>query len=367
MRIFLAGTSLLPGYGGPAYSVARLATALAQAGAEVGLWTADQSVASVPLMPSHARVRRLTGGAAEALRAFGAVAVLHDNGIWLRHNHRLAVLSQEHGIPRVVSPRGMLEPWAAAHKRLKKTAAWWLYQRRDLTHARLFHTTAVREAGHLERLELGVPVSVIPNGVDLPVIASPTQCAAPASRQDAARVALFLGRIYPVKGLPMLVEAWARVRPAGWHLQIAGPDEAGHRAAVERLVAGVGLGEVVDFLGLVEGAAKSATFAKAELLVLPSHSESFGMVVAEALAHGLPVLTTTAAPWPGLTERGCGWSVSPSVDGIVQGLREATRQPPATLRAMGTRGRAWMAADFGWPSVASRFLSLYEQALARAV
>jgi glycosyltransferase involved in cell wall biosynthesis len=172
--------------------------------------------------------------------------------------------------------------------------------------------------------------------------------------------ALFLGRIYPVKGLPMLIEAWARVRPDGWSLQIAGPDEAGHRAEVEQAVCAAGLAEVISFLGPLEDEAKRSVLLAANLFVLPTHSESFGMAIAEALAHGLPVLTTTGAPWPMLPGHGCGWRVEPTVDGICEGLRQATSLDPGTLQAMGGKGRELVAAEFGWQRVAKQFLLVYE-------
>src|ERR1700693_2966750 len=141
--------SLLPDYGGPAFSVSRLATALAEAGAKVGLWASDQSAAITPLVPAGSSVQRIIGTEAEALVRFGETDILHDNGIWLPHNHRLAVLSEKRGIPRVVSTRGMLEPWALRHKWLRKRLAWALYQRRDLTHAQVHHTTAQSESRNL--------------------------------------------------------------------------------------------------------------------------------------------------------------------------------------------------------------------------
>jgi glycosyltransferase involved in cell wall biosynthesis len=360
VNIFLAGTSLLPGYGGPAYSVARLATALADVGARVGLWAADQSAASTPLLSDRGNVRPMIGKASDALAELGAVDVLHDNGIWLPHNHQLAVLAAQRGIPRIVSTRGMLEPWAFRHKRLKKWLAWQLYQRRDLQRTRLLHTTAAQEASNLKSFGLGVPVCTIPNGVDIPDI-EPRQAAARQARDVGQRTALFLGRIYPVKGLPMLIEAWAQIRPRSWRLQIAGPDEAGHRAKVERAVSIAGLNDTVSFIGSVEGEIKSSTYFNADLFILPSYSESFGMAVVEALAHGLPVLTTNGTPWHKLAACGCGWSVDPTVEGIAQGLRRAVAHDPAMLRAMGAKGRAWVAADFGWSSVANKFLAAYEQ------
>jgi hypothetical protein len=108
MRIFLSATSLLPSYGGPAYSVTRLAAALGNAGVEVGLWAANQSNPAAPFVHLRSEVRFLTGSAASALASFGKVDVLHDNGMWLSHNHRIAVLAAQRNIPRVVSTRGML-------------------------------------------------------------------------------------------------------------------------------------------------------------------------------------------------------------------------------------------------------------------
>jgi glycosyltransferase involved in cell wall biosynthesis len=359
MRTFIAATSLMPNYGGPAYSVSRLTASLAAAGARVGLWTADQSASRTPLLAPAGDVCVLGGTAAKALADFGRVDVLHDNGLWLPHNHRLAALSAARGVSRVVSTRGMLEPWAAKHKWIKKSVAWALYQRRDLHRAHVLHTTGSQEAENLERFRLDVPIRVIPNGVDLPE---------PPRREDLpggthARTALFLGRIYPIKGLPMLIRAWAKVRPSEWRLRIAGPDEAGHRAEIERIVAAEGLNDVVSFSGPVEGDAKRAALFDADLLILPSHSESFGMAVAEALAHGVPALTTTATPWTGLMERRCGWCVEPSPQGIADALRQATSLDIGALRAMGTNGRKWVAADFGWAAIANQFIAAYELAM----
>lgn len=355
MKVFLAGTSLRAAYGGPAVSVAALAAALGRVGAEVGLWAPDQSAAVAEHLPAGARVRALNGDAGHALAAFGRPDVIHDNGLWLPHNHELAVRAASDGVPRVVSTRGMLEPWAVRHKRWKKVLAWRLYQRRDLSRAALHHATSAVEAANLQHAGLGRPVRMIPNGVDLPA-KTPAR-----PRSGRIRTALFLGRIYPVKGLPDLVEAWSRVRPAGWRLSIAGPDEAGHRAEVERAVVQHGLQDLVSFPGPLDAAGKAAAFAEADLLVLPSRSESFGMAVAEALAYGVPVLTTTAVPWPALETVGCGWRVAPDVGGLSEGLRLATGADDAARREMGARGRELVAADYGWDGVARRFLDAYAE------
>ena len=367
MKVFLAGTSLMPTYGGPAFSVSRLAMALADAGAEVGLWAADQSVSVTPLLPARSLVQRVVGTEAEALDRFGEMDIMHDNGIWLPHNHRLAVLAENRGLRRVVSTRGMLERWALSHKRFRKKLAWWVYQQHDLKRARCHIATGEAEARSLHLLALGVPIVTVPNGVDVPEERPRGPSSGAKAFGDGTRTALFLGRIYPIKGLPMLVEAWARIRPQNWILRIAGPDEAGHQKQVERAVSAAGLGEVVSFTGPIEPEMKKSAFFDADLFVLPTHSESFGMVVAEALAHGVPVLTTTAAPWSILRERGCGWCVDATVDGMSEGLRQATSLDTEALRAMGTKGRTFVVTEFGWKRIADRMLSIYAEVLAKGI
>jgi glycosyltransferase involved in cell wall biosynthesis len=356
MKVFLAVKSLLPSYGGPAFSVSQLARALAKAGLEVAVWASDMSAVESLLSPSRS-LRTLTGSVVDALGQCGQVDVLHDNGIWLPHNHHLARLAAEQGLVRVVSTRGMLEPWARNHKRWKKKFAWWLYQRRDLCCASYHHATSIAEAESLRTLQLGVPVSVIPNGVEI-ANGDPRR-----RKRSDIRTALFVGRIHPVKGLALLIEAWAKLRPRSWQLQIAGPDEIGYRHELERKVSGASLSDVVHFLGSLNDEAKEQTFANADLFVLPSFSESFGMVIGEALAHGVPVLTTTAAPWPMIEGRGCGWSVIPTVDGITAGLRVAISSNPTTLKAMGENGREFIRQDYAWPKVAKQFIDTYEALL----
>lgn len=192
MRVFLAATSLLPNYGGPAVSVSHLALALCGAGAEVGLWAGDGSALASQLLPSQipGRLTRLSGSATQALNDFPA-DILHDNGLWLRHNHRLAALASHLNLPRVVSTRGMLEPWARSHKKWKKDLAWHLYQHRDLLRAHALHATAATEAQNIARLNLGVPVLTIPNGVDIPEL--PLRKS--SRTEEISRTAVFLATL----------------------------------------------------------------------------------------------------------------------------------------------------------------------------
>jgi glycosyltransferase involved in cell wall biosynthesis len=358
-RVLLTATSLAPAYGGPATSITRLASALAALGVEAGVWAADGSAPVTPMLPPQSPVRRLAGAPADAFAAF-APDVLHDNGLWRRHHHVLARLAARHGIPRLVSVRGMLVPRAMRQKAWRKKLGWALYQKRDLAMASGLHVTSAAEIDNIEALGLTPPLHVIANGVDMP--------ARPASPgvERQMRTALYLGRLHRQKGLPMLIEAWARIRPRGWRLIVAGPDEGGHLAELRRAVTAAGLDDVVSFPGPLAGDAKAQALLDADLLVLPSYAESFGMAVAEALAYGVPVLTTRGAPWPQLEQEACGWWVPVSTDGLAAGLAAATARDSASLQAMGARGRALMQRDYGWERMAARFLALYRELAAAA-
>jgi glycosyltransferase involved in cell wall biosynthesis len=174
---------------------------------------------------------------------------------------------------------------------------------------------------------------------------------------------LFLGRIYPVKGLPLLLEAWNAVRPTDWKLQIVGPDEGGHASELQRAVARAGLGEAISFHPEVHGREKAKFFAEADLFILPSHSESFGMSIGEAFSHALPVLTTTAAPWPSIEEKRTGWRVPADVTSIAAALKEATALDSATLHEMGERGLQVVEEGYRWPAIAKRFIAEYATAV----
>lgn len=289
---------------------------------------------------------------------------VHIHGLWSPRLALQIIRWKRQGVPVVVSPHGMLDPWALAHKPIRKKIAWLTYQKRLLDQASALHATSEREASQFQGLHLKTKSTIVPWGVDVSSVSAASEPR--DNSHQASRTALFLGRLYPVKGLPMLLEAWTRVRPAGWQLQIVGPDEAGHRAVLEKLVTDWSLQDCVAFSGPLSGSEKEQAYSGAELFVMPSYTENFGLAIGEALASGLPVLTTTGTPWDQLPKAGCGWSVEPTVASLSSVLTEATQKSADDLHQMGQRGRELVVSNFDWNSVTDRFLALYESCLSKS-
>jgi len=284
-------------------------------------------------------------------------SLIQNHGLWLPVNHWVSRFARTHRIAMIAQPHGMLEPWAINHKAWKKRLAWNLYQRLDLESAAVLHATSQREAENFRQLGLRPPIAIIPHGTDLP------EWRDLVYPKGTPRKMLFLSRIHPVKGLLNLVQAWQTVKPTGWKMIIAGPDEGGHQKIVEAAIQHAGLQDDFEFTGSVYGDDKEALYRSADLFVLPTFTENFGLVVAEALACGVPVITTKGAPWQGLHTHRCGWWIDIGVEPLAVALREAMNLPPDTLRDMGRRGRAYVEQNFGWPGIAQQMLSVYRWVL----
>ena len=228
------------------------------------------------------------------------------------------------------------------------------YQRRVLNAVDIFFATAEQELSSIRNLGFHQPVAVVPNGVELPRV----EAQQGKGREPSARQVLFLSRVHPKKGLVNLVRAWGALRPEGWRLIVAGPNEAGHWQEVEREIRRLGLGGQITYVGPAEGQDKADLYEQSDLFVLPTFSENFGIVVAEALAYGLPVITTKGTPWKDLEDYRCGWWVDTGVDSLVDALRQAMALSDQERKEMGARGRAYVQ-RYDWKLVAKETAAVY--------
>jgi len=297
-------------------------------------------------------VARLIASRAAACRAAGTKLVVHNHGVWVPTVLASARSAIEHGAHLVISPHGMLRAPALRKSRLKKRVVWQTLLRRQLVTANAIQATSSTEVDDLRRLLPGYEPVLVPLG-----IVPPTEAQEPTKHSRDVCTAGYLGRILPLKNLDVLLRAWAAVRPPRWRLRIAGPGEPSYLRELQSLVDALGIVESVSLERAVPHECLGDFFASLDLFILPSRSEAFSLTVGEALAAGVPAITTTAAPWAGVVPQGCGWCVEPDQPALELAIRQATGNRREALLTMGNRGAAWVRREYSWHNIAERHIS----------
>lgn len=371
--------------GGPAVTVTKLSSALVKSGqVDCQLITLDYAALGPQVTPGGAEVVSLPAGfLARYLRGWSrrlrlrleqqAIGsdLIHNHGLWMFPNLYARQAALHANIPLVISPRGMLDEWSLGRSRTKKFLVWHLFERANLRAARLLHATSPDEARSLRRVGLRQPITIIPNGVDIPdpdIFPNRHLLEQKYAELIGRRWLLFLSRLHPKKGVSELLTAWQQ--QAGefpnWQLIIAGPDLNGHADMVRDQAKTFGIDKRVTFTGMLAGPEKQAALANSEIFVLPTHSENFGVAIAEALAFGLPVITTKGAPWRDLETHHCGWWIDLDPATLTATLGMAMETSAEALQEMGARGRALMAQKYSWQRVGEQMKQSYEWLLGRS-
>ena len=316
----------------------------------------------------------------EALVAFQP-DIVHTHGLWRYPSIAAKNYSRKTGKPHLVSPHGMLDPWALGNSRWKKKIAGAMFENAHLRSARCLRALCESEAQSIRRLRLGVPIAVIPNGIDLPD--EKTAGAPPWSDfiEPGKKVLLFLSRIHPKKGLVNLLKAFAQNRQSAignrqsddWVLAVAGWDQGGHEQELKRLATDLGLawsdirdeeskrsGAALIFLGPQFNQAKAACYFHCDAFVLPSLSEGLPMVVLEAWANSKPVLMTPECNLPAGYVAGAAIKAETNATSLATGLRDLMRLGDADRLAMGGRARRLVEERFTWSCVAGQMAEVYQ-------
>jgi glycosyltransferase involved in cell wall biosynthesis len=253
-------------------------------------------------------------------------------------------------VPYVVSPLGSVQPWSLAQKRWKKLPYWTLIEHRNLKGAAALHAASEREADAIRALLPNARVILSPRGMEplnLPIV------------ERSPRKIVFLGRIHKVKGFDVLIPALSQVCAAmpGVETVFAGPDDDGEWRRVVRLLENSRPRPAFRYIGAVSGDEKWRLLATSTVLVLPSHTENFGMAVLEALACGTPVVASKNTPWSAVEERGAGFWVTNSPDQLASAL-VAILGNPALASRMGKAALA-LAKEYSWPTIGVEMLRTY--------
>jgi glycosyltransferase involved in cell wall biosynthesis len=291
---------------------------------------------------------------------YGQFSIFHIHGMWQLSLNQFVNRARRLNLPYILSPHGMLEPWALNQARWKKKIALILYQMRGLKNAACLHVTSEMEARSIRELGLNNPIALIPNPINI----------LPFDLSSFDRVSsnkiLFLSRIHPKKGIENLINAWQQIPFSiknGWKLEIVGNGEAKYVGSLKLLINEKKLCGSVSILDPVFGVAKNDVYLSADVFVLPTFSENFGMVIAEAMALGLPVITTKGAPWAELETHNAGWWIDIGVEPLALTLSEAMITPKEKLVEMGNNGRELIKEKYSVEKVSNQMVDLYKWVL----
>jgi glycosyltransferase involved in cell wall biosynthesis len=392
MKVLHVTPSFAPAwrYGGPTESVYQLSRHLARQGCEVLVLTTDadgpDNTLDVPTeqeveIEEGLRVRYCHRVARESVSPT-LLRLLPRNVRWADVVHLTAVYSfptmptllaaRVFGKPLAWSPRGALQRWEGSTRTGPK-AVWELLCRTLRPRTLALHVTSEAEAADVAAKIPGAEVVVIPNGVEVPD-------APPRRPPDDHLELLYLGRVHPIKAIDRLVAACKLLddrRTVDWKLTIAGhgtpEDESALRAQIHQL----GLADKISMSGEVPRENKGALFEQTSLTVVPSHTENFGTVVAESLAHGVPVIASKGTPWRRVEEIGCGLWVENSAESLAAAIEqissngglpgriEQRNAVASPLEEMGRRGREWMEKEYSWAQRTAEMKALYARISSR--
>jgi glycosyltransferase involved in cell wall biosynthesis len=285
--------------------------------------------------------------------------VIHAHGLWLRPLHYARRSADRQNIPLVLSPRGMMSAWAPNHHRRRKAWADRLLHPGALEAVKGWHATSAGEAQEIQDLGFQQPICIAPNAVDIPTAVQSENARehwmkrvpAAASRP----VALFYSRFHNKKRVVELIDLWHRVASRDWLLLLVGIPDQLNVAQLEAYVIRQG---AQKHISAYDGTAPPPPYAIAQLSILPTHSENFGLVVAESLANGVPPLVTDTTPWSELNGLGAGWCVPWSE--FHQTLKLVLNESDAQKASRRQTGKEWIKTKFSWHDTANKLHDFYQ-------
>lgn len=283
--------------------------------------------------------------------------VFHVNGCWTPSCALTQKWAQEMGVKVVLTPHGMLEPWILArHYWTRKVPALLLYQKAAVKKADCIHATANSEKENLLKLGYNHRIEIIPNGIEVDKISL-------KNNWERKKKILFLSRIHVKKGIEFLLEAATVLKDKleGYVIEIAGEGEKEYIAQLKQKTKELQIESLVQFCGGVYGDLKWKLFQEADVFVLPTFSENFGIVVAEALASGTPVITTKGTPWEELKTAHCGWWTEIGTQPTADALNKFLQLPIQELETMGRNGRELVEQRYSSRKMAEDMVELYHK------
>lgn len=385
MRVLHVISGISPVAGGTATALVALARAQKRAGLDVGVFSTfldapddtrkaleADGIAVTEIGPAKRPLHRHPDIVPRLRETMPAYDVVHVHALWEEVQHQAARVAQATGKPYVITPHGMLDPWSLRQSKWKKRAYLTLRLRKNLNRAGAIHYTSEIERDLAAPLALEPRKIVEPNGVDLAEFDDlPSRGAFRAKHPELAaarQIVLFLSRVHPKKGLDLLVPAFAQAAPAAdAALVIVGPDSDGYADTVRAAAKQHGVADRVFFTGMLRGRDRVEAFVDADLFVLPSYQENFGIAVVEALASGCPVLISDQVNiHREITAGHVGAVVPTQTEAVARELRRWLSDDPLR-RDAGARGPAFVRDRYDWNVIAGHWAAHYAAVVAGVV
>lgn len=281
--------------------------------------------------------------------------IVHVNCCWTPDCAMIQRLAQKRGYKVVLTPHGMLEPWIIKrHYWTRKVPALWLYQKAAVQRADCVQATAESERDNLLKLGYNSNIKVVRLGIDAESIEMKRSW-------KKSRQILFLSRVHVKKGINFLVEAADVLRNElqGYKILVAGEGDADYVEAMKRMICDRGLQDIVQLIGGVYGDEKWRLFQTSDFFVLPTHSENFGLAIAESLASGTPVITTVGTPWSDLNSSEAGAWIEIGTEPLVETLRRFLSLSEDELETMGRNGRKLIETKYSAHVMAEQMMEVY--------
>lgn len=281
--------------------------------------------------------------------------IVHVNCCWTPDCAMIQRLAQKRGYKVVLTPHGMLEPWIIKrHYWTRKVPALWLYQKAAVQRADCVQATAESERDNLLKLGYNSNIKVVRLGIDAESIEMKRSW-------KKSRQILFLSRVHVKKGINFLVEAADVLRNEiqGYKILVAGEGDADYVEAMKRMICDRGLQDIVQLIGGVYGDEKWRLFQTSDFFVLPTHSENFGLAIAESLASGTPVITTVGTPWSDLNSSEAGAWIEIGTEPLVETLRRFLSLTEDELETMGRNGRKLIETKYSAHVMAEQMMEVY--------
>jgi glycosyltransferase involved in cell wall biosynthesis len=386
LRVLQIVPSISLVYGGPSQMVRGFSAALAAAGAEVTIATTDsngdvdEAPLDVPLgkpideggyrviyfrCAPFRRYKFSTGLLQWLWQHAGDYDIAHIHALFSPISSAAATVCRWRSLPYLLRPLGTLDPADLQKKRRLKQLYAAVLERPNLAGAASIHFTSQQEAEVSHRFGVNTPGVVLPLGVTpLPDLPEQENVRDRYGIPPARPILLFMSRLDPKKGLDLLLPALEQLKAEdlGFHLLLCGanPQDRAYEQAIRQRFADSTVGDRVTATGYVSGEDKIALIQAADVFVLPSYYENFGIAVAEAMLAGLPVVISDQVYiWPEIQAGDAGWVCSCNVDALADSLRAALKDP-AERQRRGQQARQVAQTHYSWAAIAQKTLRIYQ-------